>query len=375
MNDSMQRLEIREIPPTDTVALRDFVSFQKTIYAGNAHFVEPIYSEVLKFILKGPFNRIGEKLLLMAYRGGIPVARLSVHRSFAHNDHYKVNQGFFGFFEARDDVDAVSAMFSHGESWLRERGCTSALGPMNFTVYDEIGLLINAFDRDPVLLCTYNLPYYPSLIEAVGYAKEIDWYAYWKDMTIPNIMRLITGRVTRQKNVVVRPVNVKKFDAEAESIRHIFDEAWSENWGNVPFTDEQWKFLLKELKMIITPDYSYICEVDGQPVAFSITVLDVNQAVKKAKGRLFPFGLIKILLNLKKPKWGRTMVMGILRPYRNKGYEVAMIQRTIEAGARTGKTGSDCSLIVETNKPMIAALDHIGAERYKTYRIYKKQFV
>jgi GNAT superfamily N-acetyltransferase len=365
-------VDVREINPLHSKALKEFVLLPKAIYSGNKNFVEPIYSEVARFIARGPFNKIGEKQLYLAYRDGRPVARLSVHRSHAHNDHYQVNQGFFGFFEAEDDSEAAAALFARGESWLRSRGCASVVGPMNFTIYDEIGLLINAFDRDPVVLCTYNPPYYAQLIETLGFNKEVDWYAYWKDLTIPNIMRLITNRVTRQKNVVIRPVNLRKFAAEAASIRHIFDEAWSENWGNVPFTDDQWNLLLKELRMVIKPDYCFIAEVDGQPVAFSITILDINQAVKKAKGKLFPFGLIKLLWNLNKPAWGRTMVMGILKPYRNKGYDVAMIQRTIEAGIRNGKTGSDCSLIVETNTPMIAALDHIGAERYKTYRIYKK---
>lgn len=349
-----------------------FAYFMKDVYRDYPHFVPPIYSELIKFIHSGPFNHIGEKQLYLAYRGDKIVARLSVHRNFAHNEHYKANQGFFGFFEALDDQEAVNAIFSEGEKWLKAKGCTSVLGPMNFAVYDEIGLLVDAFDMDPVLLCTYNPPYYLKLLENAGYAKEVDWYAYLKDTTIPNFMRLINARVMKQPGMVIREVNRKNIDAEAAAVKHIFNQAWAENWGNVPFTEEQWHHLVKELKMIINEKLAFITELNGEPIAFAISLIDANQAVKKANGSLFPFGFIKLLLTMKKIKKIRTTIMGVLKEHRNRGIEIAMIHKTMVNGIAMGITEADCSLIVETNHAMMTVLEKIGCIRYKTYRVLKK---
>ncbi len=353
--------------------IKVFVNFMKRVYQNYPHFVPPIYSEVVKFIFKGPFNTIGEKQLLVAERDGEIVARLSVHRNFAHNEYYKANQGFFGFFEAFDDQQAVDALFAEGAKWLKERGCTSALGPMNFAVYDEIGLLVDAFDIDPVLLCTYNPPYYQKLLENAGFKKEVDWYAYLKDTTVPNFMRLINQRVLKQPGMVIREVNRKNIDSEAEAVKHIFNQAWAENWGNVPFTDDQWLHLVKDLKMIINEKLAFITELHGKPIAFAISLIDANQAVKKAKGSLFPFGIIKILLEMRKIKRVRTTIMGVLKEHRNKGIEIAMVHKTIENGVAMGITEADCSLIVETNTAMSTVLEKIGCVKYKTYRVLKKE--
>lgn len=352
--------------------VKTFAYFMKDVYRDYPHFVPPIYSELIKFIHSGPFNHIGEKQLYLAYRGDKIVARLSVHRNFAYNEHYKANQGFFGFFEALDDQEAVNAIFAAGEKWLKERGCTSVLGPMNFAIYDEIGLLVDAFDMDPVLLCTYNPPYYLKLLENAGYTKEVDWYAYLKDATIPNFMRLINNRVMKQPGIVIREVNRKNIDAEAAAVKHIFNQAWAENWGNVPFTEEQWRYLVKELKMIINEKLALIAELNGEPIAFAISLIDANQAVKKANGSLFPFGFIRLLLAMKKIKRIRTTILGVLKDHRNRGIEIAMIHKTMVNGIALGITEADCSLIVETNQAMITVLEKIGCIRYKTYRILKK---
>lgn len=353
--------------------VRRFVHFMKDVYRGYPNFVPPIYSQVVDFIRKGPFNRIGEKQLFLALRDGKIVARLSVHRNFAYNEHYQTNQGFFGFFEALDDQKAVNALFAAGEDWLRQRGCSSVLGPMNFAIYDEIGLLIDAFEQDPVLLCTYNPPYYLRLLENAGYKKEVDWYAYRRGGEVPNFMRQIYNRVMRQKGLTIREVNRKKLAREAEAVKHIFNQAWSENWGNVPFNDEQWQYLVKELKMILNEKLAFIAELNGEPIAFSISLVDANQAVKKANGRLFPFGLFRILWEMKKIRRVRTTILGVLKEYRNRGLEIALVYKTIENGLALGFTEADCSLIVETNRPMITVLEKIGCERYKTWRIFRKE--
>jgi RimJ/RimL family protein N-acetyltransferase len=366
-------MSLRTVPIGNTKKeVKAFAHFMKDVYQTYPHFVPPIYTEVVKFIRNGPFNKLGEKQLFLAYRDDKIVARLSVHRNFAHNDHYKTNQGFFGFFEALDDQEAVNQIFAEGERWLKERGCDSVLGPMNFAVYDEMGLLVDAFDQDPIVLCTYNPPYYLKLLENCGFQKEVDWFAFLKDTTVPNFMRLISQRVLKQQGVVIREVRKKDIDKEAESVKHIFNQAWAENWGNVPFSDDQWHHLVKDLKMILKEKLAFITEINGVPIAFAISLPDANQAVKKAKGSLFPFGFIKILLELRKVTTVRTTIMGVLKEHRNKGYEIAMVHKTIENGVSLGYNKADCSLIVETNTAMVTVLEKIGCVRYKTFRVLRK---
>ena len=373
----MSDIEVREVASTRK-EIKKFVLFAEQVYKGLDHYVPPIYSDQVKMILKGPFEEIGQKQLFMAYRNGKPVARISAHINRAHNDYYKTNQGFFGWFEALEDQEAVNAIVSTAEKWLKSHGCSDMIGPMNFAIYDEIGMLVNCFDQDPVVLCTYNPPYYPVLLENAGFVKEIDWFAYLKDATvekpIPDVMAKITKRIESRNNVTVRYASKKNWEHEVSTVRHIFEEAWAENWGNVPFTDNQWHHVTKELKLILKEELAFIVEVDGIPAGFSITIPDANVAVKKAQGRLFPFGLFKILFGMKKIKKTRTIIMGVLKEYRKRGFDMVMIQKTIENGLALGYESSDCSLIVETNERMIAGLEAISAERYKTYRIFKRVF-
>ena len=360
--------------PNKKSAIKKFVRFSEKIYKDHPHWVAPIFSDQVKFIKQGPFNEIGEKQLFMAYRGSKPVARLSVHRNFQHNKHYKENQGFFGFFETFNDVEAVKAIFDEGIKWLKERGCSSVVGPESFAIYDEIGILMDAYNIDPVLLCSYNPPYYPELLEKIGFKKEIDWYAYFKSGydPFPETMLRVTERLLRRKNLKIRNIILKKWDKETAIIRQMFEDAWSENWGNIPFSDKQWDNLMNELKLIVKEELGFILELDGKPIAFSVSFPNAFEAIKKAKGRLFPFGIFKILLGMRHVYMIRTMVLGVLREYRNRGYDLALAQKIIKEGMKLGYRASDCSLIVETNTPLLNSLEAIGAKRYKVFRLYKK---
>ena len=355
--------------------MRKFVLFSEKVYKNHPRWVAPIFSDQIKFILKGPFHEIGEVQLFMAYRGNRPVARVSAHINRRHNEHYKENQGFFGFFEAYDDQEAVDHIFQEAGLWLKKKGCSEIIGPESFAIYDEIGILLNSYRVSPIIMCSYNPPYYPALLEKVGFKKEVDWYAYYKSGydPIPPKMERITERMKKRDGLVLRHANLKEWDQETATIRSIFEEAWSENWGNLPFTDKQWEHLVKELKLIIKKELSYVLELNGKPIAFSITIPNAFEALIKAKGRLFPFGIFKILANMKRIQFVRTLVLGVLKDYRNRGYELALIQKTIHEGMSLGFHASDCSLVVETNTRLIEGLDAIGAKKYKTFRLYKKE--
>jgi GNAT superfamily N-acetyltransferase len=369
------RIEVREVPETRSAVL-EFVKLPRKINALYPNWVAPIYREQARTILTGPFNEIGEKRLFMAFVDGVPMGRISAQINHAHNRHYGGMQGFFGWFESVDDTDVARVLMDAAEAWLKTRGCRDMVGPLSFSIYDEIGVLVDNFDEPPVVLCTYNPPYYDRLLKDVGLEKEMDWYAYLKRKAtgIPETVRRIAARVEKQPNVVLRRMSKRNWDQESTRIRRIFEIAWTDNWFHVPFTDRQWSHVTTELKKVFKEEFALALEVNGKRVGFLVSVLDANIALKAANGELYPFGIFKILWNLRKIRRPRTAIMGLLPEYRNRGYDIYMIFRMIVDGAKLGYDNCDCSLIAENNAKMIKALELIGAERYKTYRLYRRVF-
>lgn len=344
------------------------------VYRHNKHWIPLPFGHRASFIRAGPFERQGEKQLFLVLRGNQPVGRLSVHRSFAHNRVHGENQGFFGFFEALDDQDAVRVLFDHGAAWLAARGCTSMLGPMSFTIYDEIGLLIDAFDIDPSLLCPYNPRYYARLLEDVGFRKEIDWYSYLAPPTFipPQRAQRISDRLLARPGVHLRPVRLRGLDQDTETIRKIFNAAWSHNWGHVPIDAEQWAYFIQHLMKAVREDLCLILTVQGRPVAAEITLLDLNQTLKAARGRLFPLGFLQILLGKRRIKKTRMIMLGVLPEYRKRGLEIPLILEAARRMAADGLGPCDCSQVVENNSGIIRDMEALGLRRYKTHRIYRK---
>lgn len=369
----MSQLTIRVLDRTRS-QVRQFVRFAARVYREDPHWVAPIYLQQEGQIRTGPFHQIGECRLLMADRNGQPVARLSVHRNFDHDGYYHTRQGFFGFFEALDDPEAVAALFAAGEDLLRQWGCTSVQGPVSFAIYDEVALLVDGFGDPPVLLCPYNPPYYQRLLESNGYGKEVDWYAFefTADNGIPQRWARIADRILKRPGVSLRHPNLKDWDRELRQVRAIFNEAWADNWGHVPMTEAQWDELAGALRMVVKPELCWIATLHGEPVGFSVTLPDLNEAIQPLHGHLLPLGWLKLLRGRARVRSLRTLAMGVLKPYRGLGYEVAMVTETIRAGLALGYSTCDCSLVVETNTPMLRVLDSLGIKPYKTFRVYRK---
>lgn len=359
-------------------AIKQFVRFPWHVYKNDPHWVPPLISEQVKFLTRGPFLEIGEVAYFMAFRNGSPVGRVTAHINRQHNEHLGDRKGFFGFFECHNDPQAAAALFGHAEAWLRDHGMNCVQGPESFSIYDECTLLVDGFDSSPVVLLTYNPPYYVQLIEGCGYAKEVDWYAYLmtKDqLPVPARLTRIRDRVKRRKGLELRTINMRRFEQDAQIIRRIFNEGWSSDWGNwehLPLTDGQFDHMVHELKTILDPRLVFIAEVNGQPVGVALSVPDANQAIKRANGHLFPLGAIRIMRELKRVTRLRTVILGVLKEYRNMGIDLALYMETIEVGIRLGYVDSDCSLIAATNVKMRAALEGMGARIYKRYRLYSK---
>jgi len=372
--ERLEKISIRRVETKED--LRRFILLPWRIYKGYPHWVPPLISEQ-KFILnkeKGPFFEIGEAEYFLAFRGKEPAGRISAHVNRQWNERYQDRKGFFGFFESTEDPEVACGLLGAAEDWLRKKERTSILGPMSFSIYDELGLLLDAFDQDPVVLLPYNPPYYVDLIESLGFKKAIDWYAYlMTDQSPVNpVLFQVRDRVCRRNGLVIRHANLKRFREEAARAKEIFNEAWFENWGHLPFTDKQFDHLAKGLKMILDERLLFFGEIQEKPIGVCVSIPDANQAVKRANGRLLPFGWYHIWAGLKKVKKLRTIIMGVKKEHRHTGIDVAFYVETIEKGLAAGYTESECSLVAETNTWMQKALQTMGAKIYKTYRLYEK---
>jgi GNAT superfamily N-acetyltransferase len=341
--------------------------------------VPPLISDQKNFInpKKGVFFDHGEAALFIAYRDGKPVGRISAHVNHLYDKLYDDRKGFFGFFESENHQETASALFACAEQHLREKNRGICEGPLSFSIYDEIGTLIDGFDTDPYILNVHNPPYYQSLIESVGYGKSVDWYAYRGylkdyDNLDPRLYR-VRDKVMQRAGLTLRPINVKNADREAQIIKRIFNSAWDKNWGHVPFTDNEIHRLTHELVRVVVPELSLIAEKNGDPVGFTFSTYDANVAVKKIKGHLYPFGFIEMLRNLKKTDRFRLILMGILEEYRGRGIENALYMTVAKNGLDLGFRELEMSLVVESNIPMVRIMEKLPVEIYKTYRLYTKK--
>ena len=371
-----------EIRPVETRRERaTFVKMPWQIYHDDPHWVPPLIGDQKKMLSpdKGLFYRYGDAKLFMAYRDGKPVGRISAHLSKRHDELYHDGKGFFGFFECEENPETAHALFEAAEAHLKDNDRRTVEGPLSFSIYDEIAILVDGFDTDPYVLNVHNPPYYRSLLEQSGYEKSVDWYAFRAkrggiDVDLPKKYKKLGDRLLKRGGVTLRNMdNGKNFDRDAEIVRQIFMSAWDQNWGHVPMTDEEWKRVSDLVKLIMIPELSVIAEVEGRPVGFALSVYDANITAKKLNGRLFPIGFIRLLTEVKKANRFRLILMGMLEEYRGKGYEAAFYLHIAEKGGAMGFDEAELSLVVETNEPMLRSLDHLpGLERYKTYRIFRK---
>ncbi|MFH0805248.1 MAG: GNAT family N-acetyltransferase [Patescibacteria group bacterium] len=354
---------------------KQFVLFPWHIYKNDQNWVPPLIKDQCSFFNpeKNPYYHHSKVLLLMAFRDGQPVGRLSVHENTLHVQKYKEKTGFFGFFECTDDFEVAKALFDHGKGWLRSLGYAKMRGPANFSINGEYSLLVHGFDTPPVIMMTYNPWYYPKLIEHYGFRKSQEMYAYqmFSDQGLPDSVLRKAAEVTRDNpEFRVRKMRIRDLDRETKIVQQIYNEAWEKNWGAVPFSESEIKAMARELRVVLDEDIAFVGELSGKPIGFSLSIPDANQALRAANGRLWPFGFLKVLWHKRKINGIRVLVMGVLPEHRHHGYDTVFYQRTYEEGRRKGYRSAEASLINESNHPMRRVLDRVGARIYKTYRMY-----
>lgn len=374
--------------PVETKAdRRAFVDLPFRLYAADPHWVPPLKSEVLGLITPGknPWFEHGQAQLFLAERDARVVGRIS-----AHIDQLALAQpaeqgmgpgtGNWGLLEAEDE-ETAQALIGRAEDWLRDKGMTRVLAPLSISVWDEPGLLTKGFDVDPTVMMGHNSPAYQGWIEPLGYtiAKLLHTYDLRIDQPLPPLIQRIVASGEKNGRIRIRRVDKKRFDEEARLILGILNDAWSDNWGFVPLTDAEIAYAGRKLRDIVFEDLIRVAEVDGEPVAFMMTLPDANEPLKGLNGSLLPLGWLKMFLWLRKPRV-RTMrvpLMGVVKQLQASRLASQLAFMMIEfirrdSVANYGATRGEFGWILEDNQGMVSIADAIGAKLSKTYTIYGK---
>jgi GNAT superfamily N-acetyltransferase len=372
---------LRIEPVTDKKGVLEFVEFPFTLYRGDPNWVPPLIEERRDFLdpKKNPFFDHARYQLFLARRGGELVGTIGVVADDNHNKFHDERMAAFGFFETIDNQEVADALLGAAEEWGRAQGMTIMRGPMNFSTNHELGLLIDGFDEPPMVMMTYNPRYYASMIEARGYVKAMDLFAYIGDLDDrlhngpPKLYRA-AEKAAKGSDIRVRKVDMRHFKEEVQRVKQIYDRAWTRHWGFVPITEKEGDYLAAGLKPVIDPDLIFIAETsDGTPVGMSITLPDLHQALKRSGGgHMFPFGLIKFFWHKRKVDQVRLWGMGVTEEYRHRGIDALFYIETARAALAKGYKRIEGSWILESNTMMNRIIERLGGQRYKTYRIYEK---
>jgi hypothetical protein len=374
------KIEIREV--TDKSDLKTFISVPWSIYGDDPNWVPPLKFERKEaFSAKNPFFLHARWKAWVAYRAGEPIGRISAQVDELYLQRHDAHTGFFGLIEAPDDPAVFTALFDTAEAWLKDEGMQRVLGPFNLGINQEIGCLVEGFDTPPYLMMGHTKPYYGGAIEARGYEKAEDVFAYIlreEMFALPENLQRLLKRLSGKMRL--RQVDRRNTASELEILRDIFNDAWSQNWGFVPFTREEFSAVGKELFMITPPDFTWIAEVDGEPAAFMILLPNLNEAIADLNGKLFPFGWLKLLWRLKarSPKTARIALMGVRQKHQHTRLGPALAFLTIHAlyepiMSRKHMTEIEMSWVLEQNQATRNIIEKIGGVVSKKYRMYRKE--
>lgn len=363
---------------TDEDERRQFLEFPYSHYKNDEHWIPPLKREQKKLIdtENNPFYDNGDIALFLAEQNGEICGRIAAIIDHRYNDYHNAKTGFFGFFECIEDESTTELLFKVAVDWLKERDCNKILGPANPSMMDEIGILVDGFEYDPSFLMPYHKPYYDKLIKSAGLTKEMDMYAYRVTQQTVSLDRIYRAEEIVRRRIPklrIRNIDLKNIDQEVQIVRRIFNQAWKNNWGFIPLNEKELAETAKDFKLILDPDMAHVAEVDGKPIAFSIGLPDLNQALKHMDGTLLPTGIFKLLWHRRNIDQIRTALMGVLPEYQGKGIDALLHKESILNGKEKGYRSSELSWVLETNKAMMQVAEKIGARVEKTYRMYSTE--
>lgn len=379
----MANSDIVVTPVAGKADLKAFIQLPVRLYAGEKGYVPHLNTERAEAFSpqKNPLFQHVEVVFFLARRAGRVVGRITAQIDRAYLARYADDTGHFGCLVAEDDPAIFAALFAAAEAWLRGKGMKRVTGPFSLTVNEEVGLLIDGFDSKPVLLVPWDPPYSGAKVEANGYTKIKDLFSYNYDVqnAPETIGKKLMARAGMGDRVKVRTANMKMFDAEVRTIVGIFNDAWSDNWGFVPFTQAEIDHASKAFGPVIVPELVVFVEVDDEAVAFIVALANLNEAIAEFSGKLGPVNLLKLLWRLKIAGVGSTRVplMGVKKKFRNHplmgaGLAMMAIDQLRQNGKRLGKKTAELGWILEDNKATNNIIRSVGGVHYKTHRLYEK---
>ncbi|HEY0391782.1 MAG TPA: hypothetical protein VGC63_08745 [Solirubrobacterales bacterium] len=376
----MSKVSIR--PVHSKRELKRFVKVPFALHRDQPQWVAPLIIERMEFLnpKKNPWFEHGEAELFVAEREGEAVGRISAHIDHRWDDYQGGSDAMFGFFETADDPEVAAALLGAATGWARDRGRGRILGPMDFTTNDEIGILIEGYERRPMILEPWHPPHYRELIEAEGFEKAMDvqmWELQFGDLKEgerfdPSI-HAAAEKALQEEGITIRNMRKREMADEVRRFMDVYNEAWGDNWGFVPITDAEVEFQAKNLKQVIDEDWAYMAEKDGEVVGAALTLPDINQVLAKLNGRLLPFGWLRFLLGKGKVDQLRVFALGVKHEYRHSGVAAGLYLKHLETAAAPGTIeGGEMGWILESNGPMNRAMEGMGGTVVKKYRIYEK---
>jgi hypothetical protein len=361
--------------------LRAFIEFPYELYADDPVWVPPLLTEQRhQFSPRSAFYQHAQVRLFVAYRDGRPVGRISAQIDDLHIERYADATGHFGVLEAIDDPAVFAALLGAAEEWLRAQGMRRVIGPFNLSINGDIGLLVEGFDQPPVFLTGHGRPYYDARVQALGYHKAKDVVAYSMDPTAerPRTMVESARRAREAARVRIRPLDKSRLKEETAVLSDVFNDAWADNWSFVSWTQAEFAELAGALKYLVPRDLVQFAEVDGETAAMLVIVPNLNELIGDLRGRLLPFGWMKLLwrLRFQKPRSARVALMGVRRKFHTSSLAMALVFGLIEAvrdsKATDGMRYLEMGWVLEDNFALLRVMRLLGGHQYKSYRIYEK---
>jgi hypothetical protein len=352
-----------------------FIDLPWRLYRGDPLWVPPLRRDVrlLFDAQRNPFFAHGAVQPFLAERGGRAVGRVAAIVNEAHNAFHGDRIGFFGCFECEDDPEAARALLDAGAAWVAERGRVGLRGPVSFSTNDECGTLVDGFDTPPMVLMPHNPAHHARLLEGAGFAKAKDLIAYrFRTTGLPERLVRAADALRARSRIAIRSLDLRRFDEEVARVREVYNDAWEKNWGFVPMTRAEMDHMAAQLRPVVDADLLLFAEDEGRPIAFALALPDLNQALRHANGRLFPFGALAIWWHARRIREVRVLTLGIRHGYRRFGVDSLLYIELFRAAAAKGYTGGECSWILEDNVAMRRPIERMGGVAYKTYRIYER---
>ena len=369
-------MSISIVKVTSQSDLMKFIKFPWKIYSKDPYWVPPLILDRKKLFdtSKNPFYKHAEIQLFLAKKDDEIIGRIAAIKNDLHNLHHNDKVGFFGFFECVDDQQTANMLFDSAKQWLREKGFNTMRGPANPSSNDEYGLLIEGFNDSPRILMTYNPKYYITLCENYGLvkAKDLNAFKLETDKVLSSEKLKRVADIARQRSgLKISQIDMKKFDSELDKVKYVYNKAWAPNWGFVPMTEEEIDAMAKDFKAIIEPSLLLFGEIEGKLVGFALVIFDYNFIFKQMNGRLFPFGIIKLLTQKKKIPWARIVTLGIIPEYQKRGLDAVFYYEIVTRAAKLNIFLGEASWVLEDNEMMNRGLEVMNAHPYKKYRIYE----